>query len=252
MRLKFLCLNIWQGGNLMDNVLAFIRAEDPDVIALQEVYDGTDPSWERRYRCMDVLRAELGYPHDRIAHAFLEVTDFGKVPQGNAVLSRFPIVDSSVTFFDVPYGERIAVPENFPVTPRNLQHVRVHANGTDINVFNVQGIWGEDGRDSERRMSMCRTIAEAVRGKRNVILAGDFNLNPDTASVAQIDRKLRNVFGGELTSTFNMKHKTNPGFATAVVDMIFVSPDIRVVDHVCHDADVSDHKALTATLEIPA
>ncbi|TAK04862.1 hypothetical protein EPO33_02595 [Patescibacteria group bacterium] len=250
MQLKFLCLNVWLGGHLMDEVLALIRATKPDVVALQEVYDGKVPSWDRNYRCMDVLRNELRYPYDHFAPAFLEVADVGKVPQGNAVLSRFPIVKSDVIFFDVPFGDRVRVRENFPVTPRNVQHVRLDAGGVEANVFNTQGIWGEDGRDNERRIAMGRTLAERVRGERNVILAGDFNVNPDTETVRQIERHLRHIFAGELRSTFNMKRKTDPVFATAVVDMVFVGPGVQVVDHACLQDDVSDHLPLLATLTL--
>lgn len=251
MKLKFLCLNLWQGGNLFDEILAFIRAENPDVIALQEVYDGHDPNWERKYRSMDELRAALGYPHEHFGPTFLEIKDFGKIEQGNAVLSRVPILKSDVVFFDVPYGEREEIPVNFPTTPRSLEHVVLDVGGTQLNVFNTQGVWGEDGRDSERRINMGRVIAEEVAGKDRVILAGDFNVNPDTETIAQIERELTNVFKGELVTTFNMKHKTNGGFATAVVDMIFVSPEMKVLDHRCPAVNVTDHLPLVATIEIP-
>lgn len=48
-----------------------------------------------------------------------------------------------------------------------------------------------------------------------------------------------------------MRRKSNPGYATSVVDMIFTSPDIRVVSKSCPDVDLSDHFPLIATLEIP-
>lgn len=251
MRLKFLCLNLWQGGNLLDEAIAWIKQEDPDVIAMQEVYDGKDPSWERRFRSMDVLREALGYPHAAFAPAFLERTAFGKVEQGNAVFSRFPMTESAPIFYDVPYGEREDKPEYFERTPRNLQRVALDVNGIEMDIFNTQGVWGKDGRDNERRIEMGRVIAEAVRDAANVILAGDFNVNPDTESVSRIERELGNVFKDGLASTFNMKQKTNPVFATAVVDMVFVSPTMTVVSKSCPNVNVSDHLPLLVTLEIP-
>jgi hypothetical protein len=47
-----------------------------------------------------------------------------------------------------------------------------------------------------------------------------------------------------------MKHKTDPGFADAVVDMLFITPDITVRDHYASKANVSDHLSLVATLEV--
>lgn len=250
MRLKFACLNLWQGGNLLDEAVAWIRKEDPDVIAMQEVYDGRDPSWERKFRSMEVLREALGYPHDAFVPALLERTAFGKMEQGNAVFSRFPIKANEAFFYDVPYGEREDTPEYRERTPRNLQKATLDLGGANLHVFNTQGVWGEDGRDNPRRLEMGRIIAERVRGLPNVILTGDFNVNPDTETIAQVERELTNVFKDELASTFNMRQKTDPVFASAVVDMVFVSPEIAVVAKSCPNADVSDHLPLLATLEI--
>ena len=79
----------------MDEILAFLKREDADVVLLQEVYDGHDETWERKFRSMDVLREELGYPHEHFAPAFLERTDFGKVEQGNATPSFLPATSTS-------------------------------------------------------------------------------------------------------------------------------------------------------------
>ncbi len=59
-----------------------------------------------------------------------------------------------------------------------------------------------------------------------------------------------NVFKDELATTFNMKHKVDPGYATAAVDMFFASSDIKIVSKSCPDDDVSDHKPLVVTIEI--
>ncbi len=253
MTFKFLCLNLWEGGKLFDEVLAFIRIEQPDVIAFQEVCDGHDPLWERNFRSMEVLRKELAYPFDDFAPCFVKHGPSGKVVVGNAIFSRFPILDRGVTFFDIPFGERPEETEAFyPITPRNLQRVALDINGESVQIFNTQGIWGTDGRDHARRLEMGRVIADEVSRYPRVVLAGDFNVNPDTQTITQIERHLSSVFKEELESTFNMQHKTNPNFATAVVDMIFVSPTLRVSAHTCPAANVSDHLPLLATIAMDA
>ncbi|MEK7620086.1 MAG: endonuclease/exonuclease/phosphatase family protein [Patescibacteria group bacterium] len=250
MKLKIICLNLWQGGNLMDEILAFLKREDADVVLLQEVYDGHG-TWERKFRSMDVLREKLGYPHEHFAPAFLERTDFGKVEQGNAILSKFPIVDSQVYFYDQPYGEREDKPEYFETTPRNLQRAAVEVGGRVLQVFNTQGVWGKDGDDNERRLMMAQTIVDAVAPFQEVVLAGDLNVQEKTKTISLIEEHLVNVFkpDNRITS-FNMRHKTNPGFATAVVDMLFVSSLLRVLEHRQYDEGVSDHLALSATIDV--
>ena len=102
----------------------------------------------------------------------------------------------------------------------------------------------------DRRLQMGRIIAKEIQDKKTVILAGDFNLQPDTDTVKLITKHLTSVFGSSLISTFNMKRKTNPGYATAAVDMVFVSTDIRVLSAKCPQVEISDHLPLVCELEL--
>lgn len=251
MSLKFLCINLWQGGNLMDEILLFLKREDADIVLMQEVYDGHEPSWERKFRSMDVLREALGYPYEHFAPTFLERTDFGKVEQGNAIFSKYPILESQIYFYDQPYGEREDKPEYFETTPRNLQRVAIEGDDRTLQVFNTQGVWGKDGDDNERRLMMAQTIVDAIKLFDSVVLAGDLNVQEKTKSIAMIEEHLVNVFKQDNRSTsFNMKHKTNPGFVTAVVDMMFVSPSLKILEHRQCEENVSDHLALTVSIEV--
>ena len=47
-----------------------------------------------------------------------------------------------------------------------------------------------------------------------------------------------------------MKHNDKGGYATAAVDMIFVSPNIKIIEHDCPDVDISDHLPLVTTMSI--
>ncbi|MBI3620307.1 hypothetical protein HY214_04160 [Candidatus Roizmanbacteria bacterium] len=97
---------------------------------------------------------------------------------------------------------------------------------------------------------MSKVIIDEIKDKENIILAGDFNVKPKTKTITDIENYLVNVFKNELKSTFNMRQKTDPGYATAVVDMIFVSRNFKVAKHSCPDIDVSDHLPLVAELTI--
>ena len=112
----------------------------------------------------------------------------------------------------------------------------------------MHGIWGHDGEDNPRRLEMSQTILEAIGDKPNVILSGDFNVREGTRTIRNIEKSLLNVFAGELTTTFNMKQKTDPKFARAVIDFIFVDLNFRVLDHRAPQVDVSDHMPLIVTL----
>jgi endonuclease/exonuclease/phosphatase family metal-dependent hydrolase len=260
MTITFVCLNLWPIADLFPEIIQFLRSVRPDVLAIQEVYAGTDPNLPAKFRAFSELKQQLNLPYGEFAPAFLEAFPDKKIEQGNAVISRFPIQAKKTVFFDYPHRERLGGDQSeFETTPRNLQHVEIllkesEKESKSLQVFNTQGIWGVDGADSERRLAMSQIIVQQVlpevENGSSTILAGDFNIQPNTQTIKAIEAHLKNIFKDELKTTFNMKQKTNPGYASAVVDMIFVSPNLKILDHSCPSVDISDHLPLIARLEI--
>lgn len=252
MKLKIVCLNLWHGGRLFDQALDFLRSEDADIVALQEVNDAADPALEPRFRTLIELRQRLLYPYYHYAPSDTCLWPEGKVINGLAVLSKLPIVASNVTFFLEPYqDDYVDTPENWPKRPRNLQHVTIALPNTTLNVYNFHGVWDLDGDNySPQRKRMSEVILQSTEGKENVILTGDSNAKETNPAMRAIEAHLASVFGSERTTSFNMKQKDNPGYATAVVDHMYVSPNIRVLSKQCPDVNVSDHLPLVVELEI--
>ncbi len=256
MKFKFVCLNLWFGGILLDNVLDFLKQQDADVVVLQEVFQSDDNALPAHYRTLEALNERLNYPYQDFAPAVLDAYPWGKIPNGNAVLSRFPIKNRSVTFFDQEYDVNDPRapfdPAGFPTTPRNLQRVVLETDAGELNIFNLQGVWDLDGDNpSPQRQKMSQTIIEQTTGKQHVIVAGDTNAKYTNPVMRRLEESLTNVFGDSLTTSFNMRRKSDPGYATAVVDMIYASKDLVIVDRNCPDVDVSDHLPLVATFELP-
>ncbi len=144
MKFKFVCLNLWCGGILLDNVLEFLKAQDADIVVLQEVLQTEDPAVPSHYRSLETLNQKLSYPYQDFAPAILDAYPWGNILNGNAVLSRFPIKERTVTFFaeelDLNDPRSPFDPTGFPTTPRNLQHVVLETSAGDLNVFNLQGV----------------------------------------------------------------------------------------------------------------
>ncbi len=260
MKLKVIDLNLWQ-GRLLEQAVDFLKLENPDIILLQEVFDGHTADNDA-LNSLSILKAKLGeYKFQAFAPAFFVVVDGVEIPQGQAIFSKFPIQNVRAIFYDVPYGpmelnvadlkEEVHVNKSDGSTiPRNLQHALIQADDKTLHVFNTQGVWGYNGLDSPRRIAMGQVIADNVAGKSNVILSGDFNMDPNTQAMAQVEKYLTSVFKYNLPTTFNMKRKTNPGYAEAAVDMFFVSPEIKVLNQACKQVDVSDHLPLVVELDV--
>lgn len=250
MRVKVIQLNIWR-GTLLDNALEFLRAEDPDIILLQEVYSSRQEDLPREKRLYEYMNEELPDYYATYGVAFTDTTKLGNIQSGNAIFSKFEITDSKNTFFDEPYREFDEQDQSdFSHNPQTILEAKINANGVILHAFSVHGIWGEDGRDNPRRLQMAETIISEIKDKKNVIMGGDFNVNPDTETVKNIEKHVHNIFGNTLTRTFGLKYKEDPKFRTAVVDMIFVDPEIKVLKKICPDIEASDHLPLVAELEI--
>lgn len=249
MKIKYLSLNAWLGGKLWDTMVDFLKREDADIVALQEVYGGEDPKLEKRLRTIQALTKEAPYTYTAFAPAMIDTKL--NLPWGNAILSKFPITKHEAIFFDVPFGKCEIKTENAEYAPRNMLHAVIDLKATTINVFSLHGIWGKDGDDNPRRLAMSDTIAKHTQRLPHVILSGDSNVKENTETVRKLERHLRNVFKGERTTSFNMRIKTDQNFAHAVVDHLLVSPDLIVIEHHQPDVDASDHLPLIATIEIP-
>ena len=252
MTFKIISLNLWWGGKLLPGILDFLRAEDADVLALQEVYDGREPGLDDRYRSVQVLRAALPYQYLAYAQAFIHDSSVGKLPNGNAVFSKFPIIARSARFLTKPSREVYQdVAEQWPIFPRVLQQVQLDTPAGELNVFNMHGVWDIDGDNpSPARLKMSEIIINGTKDKPSVVLTGDTNAKPTNPAMRAIEAHLNSVFDDRLKSTFNMRRKTNPGYATAAVDLMYVSPNIRVISAECPTVDISDHLPLVVSLDI--
>ncbi len=251
MKIKVITLNLLHGGELMDNILEFIKKEDPDILMCQEVNNGDITGVPRALTTLKVFSEIFDYS-DVFSPQILWIKEPG-VEQGVATFSRLPISLQETIFFDNGYTYYPMDPNrtDWQDYPSCLQRVIVDYPTGAINIINIHGIWGFDGRDSARRDIMVDKITQQAEGKSRVVLAGDFNMNPDTNSIQRLERHVKNVFKNELITSFNSKRKPKGGgWSTAVVDMMFVSNDIKIIDHYMPEVDVSDHMPLVAVLEV--
>jgi endonuclease/exonuclease/phosphatase family metal-dependent hydrolase len=255
--LKVISLNLWLGGELFPAIIDFLHREDADVVALQEVYDGKDLKLADKYRSMEVLHDSLGYAYSDFAEAYKQSFVDGpeaKIGHGNAVLSKLPILERSLIYMSDPPDHTIDyqdIAEHWPIFPAPLQHVVLKSEAGPINVFNMHGVWDMDGDNySPERQRMSDTILKQVSQKPRVILTGDSNAKASNQAMRNLEARLTPVFGRELVSTFNMRQKTNPGYGTAAVDLMYVSSEFKVLSRDCPDVDISDHRPLVVRLAI--
>ena len=239
------------GKDTWDNILAYIHEEKPDIMFLQEVHNSKEPNVPSYLSSYEALKKEFSFPYSEYETQFNLINENEYAPSGLAILSKFPLTKKRVLWLhgDAPIEFDIKDREQIPTLPRNLMHCQAEINNKIVNLMTLQGVWAPDEKELETQKEMANKIFEYISDKNEIILGGDFNVNENTESIDLISQKLNNVFKGERVTSFNMTRKTKPGYGVAVVDFIFTSPSIKVVEHYTSDHDVSDHKSQVITVE---
>lgn len=253
--MKLISLNTW-AGKIYQPLMDFIQNHSgkTDIFFFQEIFD--TKSDIKDYKD---FRANLLYEIKNILPGF-QVFYFPVVP-------GFDDEANSVAF-DLSFGQAIFVKNSVEVTsqenhfvfkdenfrelkkdfsnlPTPLQYIGFKLNNKEFSLFNFHGSpMPGDKLDNVRRLKEAQKTKEIVEGKKGAkILAGDFNLLPQTQSVRISESYLKN-----LIKEFNIeKTRSNlsPFYGTPIfqqfADYTFVSNDINVKSFEVPDVEISDH-----------
>ena len=239
--MQILSLNTW-GGRLHAPLFDFLTAHaDADVLCLQEIYRdaaGKENRPESNGQVLNLfddicarLPAHRGYFRPSVGD-FYGVAAFVKKPV---------IAEGGFPIYDNPGWQ------GGSNHPRTAQYVVIEHSGQPLVIGNVHGLWHPSGKgDLPERLEQSQRLMEFVAARRQpTVLIGDFNLRPDTESVALLEARLRN-----LISEFGVTSTRTSIYTKAErhADYAFVSPDIDVVDFAVLPDEVSDHSPLLLTI----
>ena len=132
---------------------------------------------------------------------------------------------------------------------RNLQYFKILSTKSYM-LMNFHGLWtGQGKQDTEDRLKQSDRIAEFAKSvEQDYILAGDFNLMPDTKSIKILEsmgvRNLIKDYG--ITNMRTSYYKKSPD---KFADYIFVTSGIVVHDFKIMPDEVSDHRAMYLDFE---
>jgi len=171
-RLRVLTWNLWWRFGPWEErqpaIEATIRALDPDVVALQEVWDDGEVNQAAQ------LAAALGYHH-----VYCSTRDTDGVRFGNAVLSRWPIAHHE--WRSLPVVER-------DDEERTVLRADIEGPHGPLQVFCTHLNWRFD--QSQVRQDQVRAIARFVKESPPrtypPVLCGDFNAPPDSDEIRML------------------------------------------------------------------
>lgn len=239
-QLRILCYNIHYGqgndGRYDIERLAKVIAETkPDLVALQEVDVGVKRSG--RIHELRQLAEQTG-----LAARFGPTQHYEGGLFGNAVLTRFPILD--VVIHPLPYTE--STPEK-TTYPRGA--IAVTVTGPDGKPLRFVSTHFQHNV-AEDRLAEAKQINRLFAnegGEQRTILAGDMNATPDSEPIAELLTKWTNAIDEHASPTAPSKEPRSR------IDYIFYRSNAKiqlVESKVIPEAMASDHRPAFAILKI--
>jgi endonuclease/exonuclease/phosphatase family metal-dependent hydrolase len=261
---EILSLNGW-GGRLHDELVAYVGAQRPDVLCLQEVVltPGATSDW-MTYR-------DLGFELPQRANFFADVCKAlpdhfahfcpaaqGELWDGDVALKSqwglatfvhrsLPIIGQAQGFVHGGFS-----PDGYGEHPRsrNAHVVRVHdfASGQAIVIGHMHGLRDLGGKhDTPERLVQAKRFAALLRSVAEegdaIVACGDFNVTPDSGTFAVLAELglVDLVVAGGYDDT-RTSHYRKPG---RFADYMLVNAPLRTAwFEVVRSPEVSDHRPL--------
>lgn len=255
MKVKILSWNIWRSKNI-DDAIEFLKKSRPDITYLQEAVkkNGEDTTAK-------IARA-LGYHY--IWHkAFTTNRHIPSYDLGNAILSKFPILENSFVFL----SDLSLYKNNAETEPRIAQIAKVQtAPKTNLHIINTHLAYSTNCRPSKLRSYQIENLLKLIEAIKpnsastesnsanvsQTVVAGDFNTTVESGELGEISKILVNADQNPIKPTwplFDKKNnsKTQPKYR---IDHIFTSADIKVEKFKVEQSSVSDHLPISAVLAV--
>lgn len=236
--MRIISLNIW-GGQIKNPLMRFVQQyKNVDVLCMQEVY-----SKAKTKACtnddpvqLDIFGDISDILPDHEPYFVQAIDGYGI---GMFVRKTLPLLRKGEHLIHtnpnyVPPG---------PTHSRKLQWVEVEYNSEIYTIANLHGLWNGQGKsDTEARIIQAQNIKSFLNhatGKK--ILCGDFNVTPETESIAIVQDGMQNLIRDYDIKSTRTDYYDKP---IKYADYFFIDQGIDVRDFQVLGDQVSDHSPL--------
>ncbi|NGN64710.1 hypothetical protein G5C51_12460 [Streptomyces sp. A7024] len=226
------------GTDDLDGTAAAIRAQNADVIGLQEVHH--KDAWHGDQPTVLAENLKDLYPYATYRTNSENNTGGHTGEAGNMLLSKFPIEQEK--HIPLPEGEHVR---------RGLHGVQVDVGGTKVWVYTTHYSAGYDEPGLAQREGEARATIEALgSAKEPVVMTGDFNARP-------YDRLIPWFADAGWVDAWTALHRGDAGCTfpadtpIARIDYAYASPSLDIAAAAVPQQPDSDHRALVVDLKLP-
>lgn len=210
-----------------DRIASVINKQNPDVVGLQEVDQFTERSG--KMDAIGILKEKTG-----MYGVFMGTFDYQGGEFGNAMLSRYPIIEQKV--FHLPARNNYE--------PRLMMMIScIVENGDTIHFYNTH--LDHHSGDSDRPVQMEEIIRVVKADDAKVILIGDLNCQPGSEPLRALGEYLERCCSDEKTYPADEPKR--------IIDHVYYSKDhgmqcknLRVIQ----EKVASDHRPIVAKFKI--
>ncbi|MCB9422853.1 MAG: endonuclease/exonuclease/phosphatase family protein [Ardenticatenaceae bacterium] len=214
-----------QGYLGMEALAQVIEAQQPDVVALQEVSRGWAMNGSLDMMAWLSRRLEMPYIYDGTADPIW----------GNGLLSRYPILES----------ELVSLPTDDLPIKRGFIWAKIDTGGQPLNIIATHFHHPLDG--SPIRVLEAETILDYWGGNGRTLIMGDLNAEPGSPEIEMLRQAgfsdAADTTGASPTFTYP---STGPD---EHIDYIWLTPDLTASDFVIPPEPASDHLGIAITID---
>jgi len=245
-----------------DGIMANLEKIEGDIYCLQEFFHNSGPGiFETRE--LFKLTADVPYLHQEYTTTVNRTQHYGI-----AIYSKFPMVGKGQIRFEGEKSNNMCIYADFEVYGDTVRVYNAHVASirfTDTQYAFFQDLNTEkEIEDLSGALGIARRLAAAFRRRARqvtlikehvencpypVVICGDFNDTPVSYSYATISEGLKDAFrvsGSGIGSTYV------GAFPSFRIDYIFYSPELKSHNYTTHPEEISDHRAISCDLILPA
>jgi endonuclease/exonuclease/phosphatase family metal-dependent hydrolase len=257
--IRIMSLNAWC-GRFMHQFMRFLRGPKSaaHIYCFQEIVDSTHEEQFQRHPHEYVY----GEMFDRLEQHFMPIhtSSFARWEDDMHRMSQSMHIHKQLDVREV-YDEVVyqaTIPRetgSVMLTSRKLQYAFVPLSGKrSLMVANMHGAWFPDNKmDTPERIAQSRAIRAIMDRHRGPnILCGDFNLRPDTESLAILEAGMINLvkqYHVPTTRTPLCRFWQQPGW-DPYADYILISPELAIKNFQVLPDLASDHAPLVVDVII--
>ncbi len=224
------CKNFKTGIIDYEEIISLINKYKPDIIGLNEIYGkGFDKNLKTGQA--DYIANKLGY-----YTYFGKATSLSFKPYGNAILSKYPIIDIKTIKIPYPFikkGKKY-------YERRSIIKATIQINKQKIMVFTTHL-----GLNEDEQLNGINTIIKSLTDEKYIIM-GDFNIHYDNKLLLPLEEITINA-DTKLKKMVATWPSNNPKYK---YDYIFTSKNIKIRSaHIINEI-ISDHLPYLGEIEI--